>query len=64
MDEHGKDGTRFHESSSYVGKVYVCICGEHFVDERDLEKHIEDETRSQMKPPKRAGQAARMRRAS
>ena len=25
MDEHGKDGTRFHESGSYVGKVYVCI---------------------------------------
>lgn len=39
-EEHGKDGTRFHESSSYEGRVFVCLCGERFVDAGDLDKHI------------------------
>ena len=41
-EEHGKDGTRFHECSNYEGMVSVCLCGERFVDESDLEEHIEE----------------------
>ena len=41
-EEHGNDGTRYHESSSYEGRVYICLCGEPFMDAKDLEKHIEE----------------------
>jgi hypothetical protein len=39
--DHGKDGKRYHESKSYEGMVFVCLCGEPFMDERELEKHVE-----------------------
>jgi hypothetical protein len=41
--EHGKDGQRYHEDETYQGRVMVCLCGERFMDEGDLEKHIEEE---------------------
>jgi hypothetical protein len=40
--EHGKDGQRYHEDETYQGWVVVCLCGERFMDEGDLEKHIEE----------------------
>jgi len=43
-DEHGKDGMRHHEDASYEGMVMVCLCGERFQDEEDLERHIEEYT--------------------
>jgi hypothetical protein len=41
-EEHGKDGQRYHEDASYQGWVVVCLCGDRFMDEEDLEKHIEE----------------------
>lgn len=38
--EHADDGTRQHESASYQGTVFVCLCGERFVDRNDLHAHI------------------------
>ena len=39
--EHGPDGTRWHEDSSYEGTVYPCLCGERFVEHSALLEHIE-----------------------
>ncbi len=39
--EHGPDGTRWHEDSSYEGTVYPCLCGEQFVEHEALLEHIE-----------------------
>jgi len=41
-DEHGKGGLRHHEDETYQGWVVVCLCGERYMDEEDLEKHIEE----------------------
>jgi hypothetical protein len=42
MNEHGKDGKRYHEDASFEGWVLVCLCGEPFMDEGQLEEHIEE----------------------
>ncbi|GEM_PF-6418944 len=38
--EHGDDGKRWHESASYEGYVYACLCGERFMDTSELGAHI------------------------
>lgn len=40
--EHGYNGTRQHESASYEGTVFVCLCGEPFMDRNDLNGHVTD----------------------
>jgi hypothetical protein len=50
-DEHGKDGLKYHEDETFEGWVVVCLCGERFMDEGDLERHIEEHTPGATKAP-------------
>jgi len=40
--EHTFDGTRWHDSASYEGRVFVCSCGEPFMDTTELYEHIKE----------------------
>lgn len=40
--EHAANGLRYVNAGNYIGYVFVCKCGERFMDKSELFEHVED----------------------